>query len=62
VPIQVGDLVHLYGKIHSVHGFGIVVKTYKKAGITYAVIRWTKTAKEMTLDVGFLMKYGENRR
>jgi len=42
------------------HGVGIVLQVYKKAGANYAVVRWTKTTEEMTLDVGFLKKYGES--
>ena len=42
------------------HGVGIVLRVFEKAGANYAVIHWTKTTEEMTLDVGFLKKHGES--
>jgi|TARA_R100000030_G_C3250040_1_gene122733 hypothetical protein len=74
--VEPGDLVTLHrrgigrgsreyrenrlARMNQRHGVGIVLQVYEKAGATYAVVRWTKTTEEMTLDVGFLKKHGES--
>jgi hypothetical protein len=76
MQVEPGDLVTLHrsgfdrgsrerrekrlDRMNQRHGVGIVLRVFEKAGADYAVIHWTKTTEEMTLDIGFLKKHGES--